>query len=79
MSKKKIIEGTIPRIYQHTALDNLLFGYLTAVRKYFQEQSISKGIDDFMDIFELDEDHFNSTSALVTYKRMFDELNELKK
>jgi len=71
MSKLKPIEGKIPAIYRTKTIDIMLFAWVESKRKYAMDWempfNINKAVDEFMQHFEITEDDYSKSNAIVTY------------
>ena len=70
MPKITGIEARIPAIYRRSALNHMMFGYVTGVRATLHTIPMRDALLMFMESFGLDDDDFNIASALTTYNRM---------
>jgi hypothetical protein len=70
MAKEKRIFLDIPRLYKRTALDLIMFGYVTGIRKAMPSVSVRECIAYFVQDNELSEDDCPFETLYITYFRM---------
>lgn len=70
MPKTTGIELKIPAIYRRSALNLMMFGYVTGVRATLHTVSMRDAMFMFMESFDLEDEDFNVASGLTTYNRM---------
>ena len=73
------IEKTIPDLYKRSALNHLMFGFVRGVRETLHTVSVHDAVFMFMECFGLDDDSYNSKSAMTTFARMQNDLINTKK
>ncbi len=79
MPKQINIQLSIPALYKRSALNHLMFGFVTGVRATLHTVTIKEAVYMFMDAYGLSHEDYNSDSALITFNRMQKELLNIKK
>jgi len=80
MAKANEIMKPVHRFYRKNQMDLLMFGFVTGIKRVLPSVSITQAIDLFQDHYQLTEPtDFNCDSARITYNRMRDEFENLKK
>ena len=64
------LEGQIPKLYRRSALNLLMYGFVTGVRATLHTVNVKQAIFMFMEAYAIDDDDFNVDSAMVIYNRM---------
>ena len=70
MPSKPKINGRLSLIYQHQAIDLLLFAYVTAINNHVPSNPDIKSIKEFMKYFEILEDDIGLESLQIKYHRI---------
>lgn len=79
MPKEHRIFIDVPRLYKRQALDHIMFGYVTGIRRVLPSESIKKCIIRFLEDNEMSEDDYSLDSALKSFFRMQEECYATKK
>ena len=69
-SKGHEVENKIPKLYKRTAINLLMYGYVTGVRATLHTIHVGDAIIMFMETFGLSHEEYNIDSAKVIYNRM---------
>lgn len=71
MAKEKKILKDIQRLYKCNAIDMMMFGWVTATRRFLPSVNIKDAISAFMDFHNMDDNEYPYESAEVTFQRMW--------
>lgn len=71
MAKEKKILKDIQRLYKCNSIDMIMFGWVTATRRFIPSINIKDAIEAFTDFHQLTEDEYPSESALNSFNRMW--------
>ena len=69
MPKTNAYEGKIPAFYRRKTIDMLMFAHVTALHERY-DVKLEDAIDDFLDLYGVDEDDYPIESARTTYNRI---------
>jgi len=66
MSKIKPFEKRIPAFYRKSTIDLLMFDWINAA-KFYNQVTIEKAFDDFLEFYGIDQEDYPLDSAKVCY------------
>lgn len=72
MGLEKNITRAIPAFYKCQAEDLLLYGWVTAQQRVVPSVTVTQSVEMFMAYFDISEDEWSVSSALMTVSRMRD-------
>jgi len=79
MPRDKKFYIDIPKMYRYDTIDKLMFGYIMGIQDGMPSLTLKRGMEMFMDKYNLDEDNYPMEQGLQTWYRMFESYREYRK
>ena len=70
MGKEKGVLKPIQRLYKCNAIDLMMFGLVSGIKRFLPSAQIQDAVEAFITYHDLTETEYPFESALVTYQRM---------
>lgn len=78
MPSERLATQGISKVYKYNTMDNIMYGYVTAMLRSIPSMTISRAIEWFMYDFGLSEDEYPLETARVNHNRLKNAWQDIK-